>query len=456
MLWNRWWSLVCELQSACARTQTFLWMSLCLAGMTIRTDLRGVTSIGRALGLEPVCYDRLLDFFHSSALDLNKLTGAWCALVFRLDPGILRVNGRPVLVGDGIKVAKAGRKMPGVKKLHQPSESNNKAEYIFGHSCQAVAVLTQALSSVFALPLACRIHEGAVFSNRDQRTLLDKMILLLDSRGLKQPFYFVADAYYASGKVVRGLLARGNHLVTRVKSSSVAFFPAIPPPPNRPRPKGRPAKYGKKIKVAALLKQTGQLQKAPSPVYGEKGVILRFRAADLLWRPVGILVRFVVVLHPQRGAILLMCTDLTLSPLDIIRIYGLRFQDRSVFQAGPPCHRRLCLSLLDGGHDAPTARERQPVPAPQIGCLPHRRPPKDRSLPSPHPTRAHRPGNASNPLRDATQAGLAFLRLLNPHRSPGTGPLRTGRCRRPPQYPPGISRDCRQNLNPREIHPRPA
>jgi hypothetical protein len=326
MLWIQWWNLICELRSACARTRTFLWMSLCLAGMTVRKDLRGVTSIVRALGLEPACYDRLLDFFHSSALDLDKLTCAWCALVFRLDPGILRVNGRPVLVGDGIKVAKAGRKMPGVKKLHQQSESNNKAEYIFGHSCQAVAVLPQALSTVFALPLACRIHEGTVFSNRHQRTLLDKMILLLDLLGLKQSFYFVADAYYASGKVVRGLLAHGNHLVTRVKSNSVAFFPATPPPPNRPRPKGRPAKYGKKIKLATLLKDVDRLQEAPSPVYSEQGVTLRFRTADLLWRPVGILVRFVVVLHPQRGAILLMSTDLTLPPLDVIRIYGLRFK----------------------------------------------------------------------------------------------------------------------------------
>jgi len=326
MLWKHWWEMVGELRSACARTQTFLWMALCLAGMTVRKDLLGVTSIVRALGLVPACYDRLLDFFHSPALNLDKLTRAWCDLVFRAHPGILRVNGRPVLVGDGIKVAKAGRKMPGVKKLHQQSESNTKPAYIFGHSCQAIAVLTHALSSVFALPLACRIHEGVVFSNRDQRTLMDKMILLIDALGVTEPFYLVADAYYATGKIVRGLLANGNHLVTRVKSNSVAWFPAVSPPPNRPRPKGRPRKYGKKIKVASLLKNTDRLQEAPSPVYGEKEVTLRFRTADLLWRPVGILVRFVAVDHPRRGTILLMSTDLTLEPLEIIRIYGLRFK----------------------------------------------------------------------------------------------------------------------------------
>jgi len=339
MVWQPWWELVCGLRSACARTRTFLWMAIALAGMTTRQDLLGVTSIVRALGLRAACYDRLLDFFHSPALNrepggvrLDKLTRAWRALVFRVHPGILRVGGRPVLIGDGIKIAKAGRKMPAVKKLHQTSESNTKPEYIFGHSCQAVAVLTRALSTVFALPLACRIHEGVVFTNRDKRTLLDKMILLLDERrsllgsaGLEEPFYFVADAYYATGKIVRGLLAKGNHLVTRVKSNSVAYLPA--PPPEEPRRRGRPRKYGKKRKIAALLKDNaGRLQEAASPVYGEAGVTIRFHVADLLWRPVGILVRFVAVEHPRRGTILLMSTDLNLAPLEIIRLYGLRFK----------------------------------------------------------------------------------------------------------------------------------
>jgi len=326
MLWTYWWELVCQLRSACGRRRTFLWMATCLAGMTTRTDLMGVTSIVRALGLLGVCYDRLLDFFHSSAVDLNTLTRVWRDVVFRAHGGLLRVGGRPVLVGDGIKVAKAGRKMPAVKNLHQSSESNTKPQHIFGHSCQAVAVLAQALSTVFAVPLTCRIHEGVVFSNRDHRTLLDKMILLIDSLGMNEPFYFVADAYYATGKIVRGLLAKGNHLITRARSNSVAYFPAAPLSSSVRRRRGRPKKYGKKIKVASLLADADRLEKATSPVYGEKDVTIQFTVADLLWRPVGILVRFVVVDHPRRGTILLMSTDLNLPALEIIRIYGLRFK----------------------------------------------------------------------------------------------------------------------------------
>src|ERR1700677_2175379 len=78
MLWSHWWGLVCQLRSACARERTFLWMAVCLAGMTVRTELLGVTSTIRGLGLEPACYDRLLDFFHSPALDLSRLTCIWC------------------------------------------------------------------------------------------------------------------------------------------------------------------------------------------------------------------------------------------------------------------------------------------------------------------------------------------------------------------------------------------
>jgi len=93
-----------------------------------------------------------------------------------------------------------------VKALHQEFESNTKSSFIMGHSFQAVVILPGALKSVFAVPLVSRIHEGEVVSNRDSPTLLDKMIALIESLGIDQPFYFIADAYYASGKIVRKLL----------------------------------------------------------------------------------------------------------------------------------------------------------------------------------------------------------------------------------------------------------
>jgi hypothetical protein len=253
----------------------------------------------------------------------------WAQVVLQLFPGLVRVNNRLVLVGDGIKTPKRGKKMPAVKLLHQQSESNTKPEYIMGHSMQAVGLLVHAANSVFSVPLAVRIHEGLVWSNRDKRTLLDKMLGLLDIMAIKAPFYFVADAYYAAGKMVSSLLDQGNHLVTRVKSNAVAYAPA---PPKKGKTRGRPKLYGKKIKLKSLLADSKSMQQVASPVYGERNVTLRYRVCDLLWRPAGRLVRFVAVIHPTRGACILMCTDTSLSAVDIIRLYGLRFKIEHSFK----------------------------------------------------------------------------------------------------------------------------
>jgi hypothetical protein len=152
-------------------------------------ELLGVTSIVRALNLRPGLYTKLLKNFHSSALKLDRLSALWAQAALRLFPSPLRVNGRLVLVGDGIKIAKRGRKMPAVKLLHQQSEANTKPEYIMGHSLQAVGLLVHAAQSVFSVPLAARIHEGLVWSNRDRRTLLDKMLGLLDILAIAVPYY---------------------------------------------------------------------------------------------------------------------------------------------------------------------------------------------------------------------------------------------------------------------------
>jgi len=329
-LWAIWWNAIQLLRPGFSRLRTFMWFVIAVAGLTVRVDLLGVTSIVRALNLRPRLYPKLLDHFHSSGIKLDRLSALWAQAVLKLFPHLVRVNGRLVLVGDGIKAPKRGKKITGVKLLHQQSESNTKPEFIMGHSLQAVGLLVHAAKSVFCVPLAVRIHEGLVWSNRDKRTLLDKMLGLLDILAIKVPFYFVADAYYAAGKMVRGLLKQGNHLVTRVKSNAVAYARATPKKGRKK--KGRPRTYGEKTKLKSMLKDPKSMQQVASPVYGERGVTIQYRVWDLLWRPVGLLVRFVAVIHPTRGACILMCTDTTLCAVDIIRLYGLRFKIECSFK----------------------------------------------------------------------------------------------------------------------------
>jgi len=329
-LWKTWFKCVEQLRPACSRQRTFFWMVIVLMGFSTRCgDLAGVTSIIRVMGLDGYYYDRLLDFFHSPALSIELLVSSWTKLVFKIFASrLLTVNGRHVLVVDGIKIGKEGKKMPAVKSLHQESESNTKPEYIMGHSCQAIAILASAMQGFFAVPLISQIHEGLSFSNRDKRTLFDKLFSALSLLKIKKPFYLVADAYYGVAKMINGLVADGNHLITRVKKNATAYVPATP----KKKGRGRPKKYGKKVRLKNLFKKAQDFVTAKSPIYNEKNITLKYYEVNLLCRIPGILVKYVAVIHPTRGKIILMSTDLGLSAIDIIKLYGLRAKIETSFK----------------------------------------------------------------------------------------------------------------------------
>ena len=318
-MWLLWWNIMCDLRNAFRDTRTFMWFCTCVAAMMIRIDTAGVTSLIRALGLRGTYYDRMLDFFHSTAVDRDLLARLWgkCVLGFGMSHTI---NGRVLIIGDGIKAPKEGKCMPGVKSLHQESESNSKPEFIMGHSCQVVALCASASSGFFAIPLIARIHEGIVLSNRDKRTLIDKMALMIDSLNIAVPFYFVGDAYYAGRKMIVAMLLKGNHLVTRVRSNSVAYegVEII-----KIRARGRPKIYGLKVYLRNVFSEDiASFHTAIAP----DGHDILLYSRDLIWKSAAHPVRFVFVIHPVHGKTIFMTTDLTMTAAQVLEAYSLRFR----------------------------------------------------------------------------------------------------------------------------------
>lgn len=340
LLWNEWLKWVVPLMEACSRGPAGYWMLTVIAGFCTREDHLGVTSFVRTLRLRPESYRSMLHLFDSDALDIDKLTRCWTRTVFRLHQGLLRFNGMYVLVADIIKIPKEGLKMPARKCHHQESSSNSKPEHIMGHLCQSVGILAGKFGEVAFIPFVSRIHEGVKLEKLDKRTHLDKLVEMLDSLRMQYPFVLVADAYYGAGKVAVALVERDGHLLTRCRRNGVAYEL---PEPKEKKGRGRPRKYGNKMHLRTLFDMP--MLTAQCPLYGESRKIIEYCCVDMMWRPAGILVRFVAVRFPpdrsskaddcsQRGDVVFMCTDTSMEPLDIVRLYGYRYKIEVSFKHG--------------------------------------------------------------------------------------------------------------------------
>lgn len=323
-------TLVQKFRPVFRRQATFAWFVIVFWALMLRLDMAGVTSIIRCMGLHPSEYVNLLNFFHSSAFSVATLCAVWRDIVFStINP--VRLNGLPLYIVDGIKVGKAGRKMPGVKLLHQESEDNNKPEYMMGHYWGAIGVLFGTVRHVFSLPLRFQIQDGIKQSPAESHTLVTKMANLV-VQSLCTKGFVVGDAYFTTAAFLAILVDNGFHYIGKIKSSTVGYH--LPPPPPKKRGRGRPKKYGTKVKLKHLFKNRQLFTKAAIPMYGEVQVVCYY-AIDLLWK--GRLVRFVLTKLSNGSHGILLCTDISLLPEDIIRAYAFREKIEASFKALVHC-----------------------------------------------------------------------------------------------------------------------
>jgi hypothetical protein len=323
-----------------SRQAAFEWFVVIVVGLMIRSDHLGVTSIVRELSIAPNLYENMIHFFHAGSWCADKISAMWLDIV--KNSGVLfRVNGRNVIIVDGTKLPKEGEKMPAVKKLHQESEDSSKPMYIFGHMYGATGVLIGTEKKQFCVPVMATLQDGAhtIRAWHDDKYQPVSHVVQMMRDGCKVAAaigksILLMDRYFLTAPALKAILACQKQygdedlvtIVTRAKSNAVAYEEPV-----QKGGRGAPRKKGKKVHLKDFFIDLSIFTEATVISNGKKKTI-KYYCKDLLWgEGLYIKLRFVMVKFGEIYSIF-VCSDLTISAEDILKLYGFRFKIEIMFR----------------------------------------------------------------------------------------------------------------------------
>jgi len=280
-------------------------------------------------------------FFHQRALSswerflaahrwsLTALTERLVTLVVTTLGDQLQVHGAYLVGKDTTLVAKSATRMLGVQKWKDHSDNADRGAYLVGHHWNLAGLISRWDTRWLCWPLVLRLVPGLKGARQwivgdaiEPMRFWDAAIatILEVTRCLGEASVrVVVDAFYSKAPFLNGLRARGIDVISRLRKDAVGWDDPAPQPPGKRGPKPR---YGRKWTLATLLALEPPTR-ACLTLYGKLTEVV-FVVRDVWLRDVAQKVR-VVVLEGAKEPILLVSTDLALSALQIIEIYGARF-----------------------------------------------------------------------------------------------------------------------------------
>ena len=324
-------AMLLQFRNSFKRLATWENFVIIIMGFILRTNKYGITSMVSSLMLEPSWYNNILHFFRSNGYTVGRLFEKWIEIA-ESEASFVRVAGRIIMLGDHIKFSKEGRHIPDIQLLHQDSENSGKGRCIEGHMFAQVSAVVSSGRVSRSLPLITEKQQPPPKKENSKKpdgdTLVTQMVNLVSkvvsSITSNDKVVVALDAYFSKASA---FLAADNatdeegnrrlEIVTRSRDDGVGYTDPLPQPKGK---RGCPPKYGEKVVLRQLFSDMTAFTETTLVLYGKKTKV-KYQCLDLIWKPLKRKIRFVVVDTEGRGKMILMCSDLTMLPEDIINIY---------------------------------------------------------------------------------------------------------------------------------------
>lgn len=308
-----------------------------LLGAILARGRRTVTSWIRAAGLS----EQFRPCYTTVSAAGKRADGIAARLVHAVVKPILGSMSRLVFALDDTPTPRYGPLVQGAGVHHNPTPGPAGGPFVYGHVWVVLGLLAaHPLWGMIALPLLARLYVrekdlGAI-DKRHRPAFQTKLELAVELVRwakawlgfLGKPLWVVADGAYAKAAFLKLVIASGVVVVSRLRKDAALWTL----PGERPAGKRGPNRiYGeRRIELAKRAGQRRGWKTGTFELYG-KTAVKRYKTFLATWRPVGGVIRVVLVDEPKRW-VAFFCTDPSASVADVLNLVADRFSLETCFR----------------------------------------------------------------------------------------------------------------------------
>lgn len=311
---------------SCFRAPSYGRFATLMAGWLLCVGQHTVTGVMRAADVAGRDHSGYHRFFSRGIWSTREVGLVVLSMALKL----VAPEERVTLTLDDTLARHTGKRIAGAGMHRDPLLSTGARPFFhFGHNWVVLAVaVTLPWGKTYSLPFWATLYRTVKNATKEgvaHRKKTEHAAAMLKDLAKHLPhrrFLVFADNAYVNSAIVREL-PENVHLVGRGRMDA-ALYAA----PTKPRGRGRPPIRGKRLPTPAQYAARGRWRKLSVTIYGKQASV-RVKVFDALWYKVGSgrIMRFVVIRdwpgHEKDDV--LMSTDLTLGPAEIIEGYCRRW-----------------------------------------------------------------------------------------------------------------------------------